>query len=93
MSKQDDESLWFNNLTRDETELFLRDQPKGSFIIRTAESKPGFLLRINITCRPSISQLPTDYGHAYEAVESNLKTLKRLIKIMFTVCQSNQDKI
>ena len=35
----EDEYLWINNLTRDETELFLSDQKIGSFVIREAESQ------------------------------------------------------
>ena len=38
-SINDDEYLWLNNLTRDETELFLSSQRIGSFVIRKAESK------------------------------------------------------
>ena len=35
----EDEYLWLTNLTRDETELFLSGQPKGSFVIRESESQ------------------------------------------------------
>ena len=58
-----DENLWLNNLTRDETELFLSGQEIGSFLIREAESKIDGNHKYSLSVKSKSTNATNDIKH------------------------------